>query len=38
MIAQSQKRLKKFEFLNFEFPYQSNGVLRYCYFHMVGFA
>ena len=38
MLVHSQKPLKNFEFLKFEFPYQSYGVFSFCYFNMVGFA
>ena len=38
MITHGRKPLIKFEFLNFEFPYQSYGVFSFCCFLMVGLA
>ena len=37
MIVHSLKPLKKFEILNFEFPYQSYGLCSFSNFYMVGF-
>ena len=36
MIGAGQKPIKKFEFLNFEFSYQSYGVFSFGFFYKLG--